>query len=172
LQIVRRFRPFRCSFSDTGDNFREEDLFGVQTHGVPQTIYNTFYVQNVRGNTKIQMRNFQLITCAPHTCVVRARSSIQYSTSGRSGSVDETEKTTDIFKGKRANTVTIVVQHSVLSFHFSPSFTFSGPSRTPRATCYIRARAPSSILAHLSLLPTGPQSSPPTRTSSRSPSTP
>jgi hypothetical protein len=57
-QYFGQDQAFGCSFSGTGDDFHEEDLFGVQTHGVPQTTYNAFYVQNVRGNTKIQMRNF------------------------------------------------------------------------------------------------------------------
>ena len=62
------------------DDFCEEDLFGVQMHGVPQTTYNTFYVQNVRGNTNIEMGKFQLITCAPHThalCELDPQSNIQ-----------------------------------------------------------------------------------------------
>ena len=47
-----------CRFLGMGDDFCEEGLFGVQTHDVPQTTYNAFYVQNVRGNiwkAKVQL---------------------------------------------------------------------------------------------------------------------
>ena len=73
--------PAYCSFSRMDDDFREESLLGVQTHGVPQTTYNAFYVQNVRGNTNIEMGKFQLITCAPHThasCELDPQSNIQH----------------------------------------------------------------------------------------------